>query len=180
MFNCSLTAVDLNQGSGSELTVRIKMNTTRWSRSTSHKASLLMQSHRRVDRDRAGSMSKLLSSIVAAALTVPFIAVAANFPPKFNVAPGCKAAAAINQTMDLSVAQNYQSCMDDEEAARQELIQNWSSFTPQDQVRCVGQTQINGMPSYAEVLACLQVTGKSPAQPTEKKSRLDANTDPWR
>ena len=33
------------------------------------------------------------------------------------------------------------------------------------------------MPSYAEVLACLQVTAKSPAQPTEKKSRLDANTD---
>ena len=86
-------------------------------------------------------MSKLLSSIVAASLTVPVMAVAANFPPKFNVTPGFKAAAAINQTMDLSVAQNYQSCMDDEEAARQELIQNWPSFAPQDQVRCVGQTQ---------------------------------------
>jgi hypothetical protein len=122
-------------------------------------------------------MSKLLSSIVAAVLTVPFMAVAANFLPKFNVAPGCKAAAAINQTMDLSVTQNYQSCMDDEEGARQELSQNWSGFTPQDQARCVSQTQINGMPSYVEVLACLQVTAKSPVQPAEKKSRLDTNTD---
>ena len=113
-------------------------------------------------------MGKLLSSIFAAALAGPFITVAASSPPKFNVAPGCKAAAAINQAIDLSVAQNYQNCMDDEEAARQQLVQSWSSFTPQDQVRCVGQTQMNGMPSYAEVLGCLQVTAKSPAQPTEK------------
>jgi hypothetical protein len=117
------------------------------------------------------SMVNLSSSILAAALTGLFTTAALNFPPKFNVAPGCKAAAAINQAMDLSVAQNYKACMDDEEVARQQLLQSWSSFTPQDQARCVGQTQINGMPSYVEVLGCLLVTAKSPPQPTEKKSR---------
>ncbi len=122
-------------------------------------------------------MGKLLSRILAAALAGLFIAAAPTSPPKFNVAPGCKAAAAINQAMDLSVGQNYQTCIDDEEAARQQLVQNWSSFPPQGRTRCVGQTQINGMPSYVEVLACLQVTAKSTAQPTEKKSRAEAKTD---
>jgi hypothetical protein len=122
-------------------------------------------------------MGHLLSTILAASLTSLFTTVAVNFPPKFNVAPGCKAAAAINQAMELSVAQNYQSCMDDEESARQQLHQNWSSFTPQDQARCVSQTQMNGMPSYAEVLGCLLVIAKSPSQPTEKKSRPEAKPD---
>ena len=36
---------------------------------------------------------------------------AADAPPKFNPAAGCKAAAAIDQSMDLSVSQSYDSCM---------------------------------------------------------------------
>ena len=40
---------------------------------------------------------------------------AADAPPKFNAAAGCKAAAAIDQSMDLSVSQSYDSCMKDEE-----------------------------------------------------------------
>ena len=122
-------------------------------------------------------MRRLILGVLLAALAGPCMAVAANFPPKFNVAPGCKAAAAINQVMDLSVAQNYKSCMDDEEDARQQLVQNWSSFSSQDQARCVGQTQVNGMPSYAEVLACLQVTANSPLLSTEKKTRTDAKNE---
>jgi hypothetical protein len=122
-------------------------------------------------------MGNLLSSILAASLTSLLTTVAVNFPPKFNVAPGCKAAAAINQAMELSVAQNYQSCIDDEEAARQQLLQSWSSFTAQDQARCVGQTQMNGMPSYVEVLGCLLVTAKSSPQATEKKSRPETKPD---
>ena len=122
-------------------------------------------------------MRKLFSCILAAGLAGPCIAVAANLPPKFNVAPGCKAAAAINQVMDLSVSQNYTSCMEDEEDARQQLVRNWASFSPKDQARCVGQTQVNGMPSYAEVLACLQVTANSPLVSPEKKSRPDSKIE---
>ena len=122
-------------------------------------------------------MRRLILGVLLAALAGPCMAVAANFPPKFNVAPGCKAAAAINQVMDLSVSQNYTSCMEDEEDARQQLVRNWSSFSPQDQARCVGQTQVNGMPSYAEVLACLQVTANSPLVSPEKKSRTNSKNE---
>jgi hypothetical protein len=52
----------------------------------------------------------------------------ADAPPKFNVAPGCKAAAAINQSMDLAVSQDYQSCMNDEESAHEQLVQSWSKY----------------------------------------------------
>jgi hypothetical protein len=74
----------------------------------------------------------LVSALSGLVLTV------ADAPPKFNAAAGCKAAAAIDQSMDLSVSQSYDSCMKDEESARQQLVQTWSKYTPQDKSRCVG------------------------------------------
>ena len=83
---------------------------------------------------------------------------AADAPPKFNAAAGCKAAAAIDQSMDLSVSQSYDSCMNDEESARKELMNTWAKYTPQKKSRCVGRTEVGGTPSYVEVLECLLVT----------------------
>jgi hypothetical protein len=48
--------------------------------------------------------------------------------------------------------------MKDEESAHQELVQSWSKYKPPERTRCVGQTEVGGMPSYVEVLECLQVT----------------------
>ena len=95
------------------------------------------------------SMVSALSGLV---LTV------ADAPPKFNPAAGCKAAAAIDQSMDLSVSQSYDSCMKDEESARQELVHTWFKYTAQDKSRCVGHTEVGGTPSYVEILECLLVT----------------------
>ena len=99
----------------------------------------------------------------------------ANAPPKFNVAPGCKAAAAINQSMDLAVSQDYQSCMNDETSAHQELVQSWSKYSAAEKERCVGQTEVGGMPSYVEVLECLLVTVNvgNPVPPMENAASPD-------
>jgi hypothetical protein len=103
-------------------------------------------------------MNIRLPIVVAGILAGSIVAAAADNPPKFNVAPGCKAAAAINQEMDLAVSQDYKSCMADEDSAKQQLDQSWSTYTTTDQRRCVGQTTDGGMPSYVEVLECLLVT----------------------
>jgi hypothetical protein len=102
-------------------------------------------------------MSIMFPTTLTAALSGLVLAVA-DGPPKFNVAPGCKAAAAINQSMDLAVSQSYESCMNDEESARKELTNTWTKYTQQEKTRCVGQTEVGGTPSYVEVLECLLVT----------------------
>jgi hypothetical protein len=94
---------------------------------------------------------------LAAALTGSVITIA-DGPRNFNVAAGCKAAAAINQEMDLAVSQSYQSCMNDEASARAQLTQSWSNYAAADKSRCIGQTEDGGMPSYVEVQECLQIT----------------------
>src|SRR5215472_1049431 len=84
----------------------------------------------------------------------------ADAPPKFNVESGCKDAVALDQSMDTDpgVSQNYQSCMNDETSAHEELVQSWSKYSAAEKERCVGQTEVGGMPSYVEVLECLLVT----------------------
>jgi hypothetical protein len=124
----------------------------------------------------------LPSAIVSAA--VAWIIAVADAPPKFDAAPGCKAAAAINRSLDLSVSQDYQSCMNDEESARTELVQNWSTYPADAKTRCVGQTTDGGTPSYVEVVECIVVTinvstdsaapsqdAKTPPQNTKKKTQ---------
>jgi hypothetical protein len=102
-------------------------------------------------------MGTIFPHLLAAKLAGLVLTIA-DAPPKFNVAPGCKAASAIEQSMDLALSQDYQSCMNDEESAHRELVQKWSKFKPDDRTRCVGQAGAGGMPSYVEVLECLLVT----------------------
>jgi hypothetical protein len=124
----------------------------------------------------------LPSTLLSAAVT--WIVAIADAPPKFDAAPGCKAAAAINQSLDLSVSQDYESCMNDEESARSELVQNWNTYLADAKTRCVGQTTVGGTPSYVEVVECIVVTvnvsndsatpaqdAKPPQQDTKKKSQ---------
>jgi hypothetical protein len=44
------------------------------------------------------------------------------------------------------------------DSAKEELQKGWSKYSADDKRRCVGQTDVGGMPSYVEVVECLQVT----------------------
>jgi hypothetical protein len=103
-------------------------------------------------------MNITLPLLLAGALTGGVIPVADTSFPQFNPAPGCKAASAINQSIDLAVSQDYKACMADEDSAKKELQQTWSKYSAADKKRCVGQTEDGGMPSYVEVQECLVVT----------------------
>jgi hypothetical protein len=102
---------------------------------------------------------------VAAANLLNLTLAVADGPPRFDSAAGCKAASQINQSLDLSVSQDYQACMKDEDAARQELNQDWAKYDAKERTRCVGQTTVGGFPSYVEVVECLRVTVDLKSQP---------------
>ena len=113
----------------------------------------------------------LVGAVTGSALMV------ADAPPKFNVESGCKDAVALDQSMEIdrSVSQNYQSCMNDEASAHEELVQSWSKYSAAEKTRCVGQTEVGGMPSYVEVLECLLVTVNvgNPVPPMENAASPD-------
>ena len=57
--------------------------------------------------------------------------------------------------------QTFSSCMNDENSARQELIKVWASYSTPLQARCQAEASAGGLPSYVDLLVCLQVAGDS-------------------
>ena len=77
--------------------------------------------------------------------------VAAGQVPNLDIAPGCRAAAAVD-----AGETSEQGCLVDERTARDALAKAWSGFASSDKTMCVDQTS-NYNPSYVELLSCLEM-----------------------
>jgi hypothetical protein len=53
---------------------------------------------------------------------------------------------------DLSFAR----CVRSEKAVRRRIVQAWSTYAPGDRQNCVAETTMGGLPSYTNLLGCLQ------------------------
>jgi len=97
-------------------------------------------------------MQPALAALALAAL--PLVSPVSDKVPMFDVAVSCRAAASAG----LSVSESYQSCMNDECSAHEELVRDWTTFTAADRGRCTAESSGDGLPSYVELLVCLQMS----------------------
>jgi hypothetical protein len=83
---------------------------------------------------------------------------AAKGPPALNVKPSCEAAAAPTAMEQIqgSNARDVANCMRSENEARDQLAKEWAQFPRGDQQRCTSVTKTGGIPSYVELLGCLE------------------------
>ena len=58
---------------------------------------------------------------------------------------------------DSAVGQEKKDCLESEQAIRDELVKQWSSFTPADKVACTNESKMGGESSYTELLTCLEM-----------------------
>ena len=92
-------------------------------------------------------------AFLMALLSTRFGNSAADSVPKLNVRPSCESAAA----GAVVASRNTESCLQDERGAQDQIIQNWSRYTPTDKAQCIGMVNTGGPPSYVELLACLEI-----------------------
>ncbi|GJD49259.1 hypothetical protein OPKNFCMD_1989 [Methylobacterium crusticola] len=85
--------------------------------------------------------------LVGAALWIT----AADRVPVFDIKPGCHAASTL---MDLA-PDREQRCYEDEASARAEVAKQWARFPAGDRQRCTAEAQLDGTPSYVDLLECL-------------------------
>jgi len=69
--------------------------------------------------------------------------------PRLNFAASCRAASENKATQD--------SCIGDEERARDQLAKDWGRFSPANQNQCTQLSSMKGFQSYVELLTCLQM-----------------------
>jgi len=84
---------------------------------------------------------------------MPLVIAAADQVPSFDVNPTCRGAAATAG----AGGRGLDVCVRTELGARDQLAQEWSTFPPADRTRCIQLTNMTRMPSYVQVLTCLEM-----------------------
>jgi hypothetical protein len=79
--------------------------------------------------------------------------------PTLNVEQVCRGIAQQGGVSfhDTDIAEEKKNCLDSEKAIRDELVKEWSSFTPADKVACTNESTMGGDSSYTELLTCLEM-----------------------
>jgi hypothetical protein len=90
----------------------------------------------------------------AFALASSLFTVVADRVPVLKVEPSCRAAGGVS----MSTGRTMESCMNDENAARDELGTAWAKFSAADKSHCLTMVTTGGGPSYVELLSCLEMS----------------------
>jgi len=94
-------------------------------------------------------MKTLLAALLLASASIA----AAQGIPTIDVGPSCRAAA----KGSVGMQQDYESCRKSEDAARQALVKEWSTFIPADRGSCFRLTTTGTPGTYTELLTCLEM-----------------------
>jgi hypothetical protein len=73
----------------------------------------------------------------------------ADGPPKLDVSISCKGSKQLT-------GRDKEACLLDEGAGQRTLAKNWSKYRADDKTHCVAHVQTGGVPSYVELLSCLE------------------------
>jgi hypothetical protein len=73
----------------------------------------------------------------------------ADGPPKLDVTRTCNGAAQ-------ATGRAKESCLEDEQVGQSTLARNWSKYRADNKTRCLAIVRIGGVPSYVELLSCLE------------------------
>jgi hypothetical protein len=106
------------------------------------------------DKNRALGLSGIALLFALAAN----VAARADDVPNLNIDPVCRGIAQQakdpGERGDADVG--FSQCIKSEEAMRQKLKGEWSSFAPADKTNCVGSEQ-GGLASYTDLVTCLEM-----------------------
>ena len=79
--------------------------------------------------------------------------------PSLDIEPVCRGIAKQATTAgerggpDLGLSQ----CLKSEQAMREHLVQEWSTFAAADKASCVGEEKLGPLPSYTDLATCLEM-----------------------
>jgi hypothetical protein len=102
--------------------------------------------------------------------------------PNLNVEQVCEGIAKQGGVTfhDPAVAQEKKNCLDSEQAIRDELVKQWSTFSPVDKTHCVNESVMGGESSYTELLTCLEMARDVRAMHIEQQQGQSSGTTPPR
>lgn len=94
--------------------------------------------------------------------------------PHFDVRPSCRAAAVSDPGLRraLSAASAENSCVESEHNSRDTLQKDWRTFSAVARRDCTRLSTLGGLPSYTELLTCLEMWRDARQLPREQNSEV--------
>ena len=110
----------------------------------------------------------MFPTLSAALVAVPLVVVAADQVPSFDLNPTCSGAI----PSPVTGGRGTDVCKRSELGARDQLVREWSTFPAAERTRCVQLTNMTRMPSYVQVLTCLETARdtRGPVSPKERST----------
>jgi hypothetical protein len=93
--------------------------------------------------------------------------------PTLDVTSTCRAAT----NLHLTDSQDYNTCMQGEQQAQDQLRKGWSSYSPAIRTRCTREATTGGSPSYVDLFECMDMA-KDAAQLEAIGNAVDMTTSP--
>lgn len=101
---------------------------------------------------------------ITSVLTAIGLAVALSAPsygqhegvPAFDMDPTCRGGAAEENVDAADRKATFETCIQQERQAQDELKASWSTFPASDKRDCTSAAEMDGPPSYVDLLVCLQ------------------------
>jgi len=101
----------------------------------------------------------LTTCILILSLMTPILPARSDELPVLNVLPVCRGitsqGAAPLQAGDRSVT--LKQCLDAEQADRETMKNEWSTFSASDKKHCIAEATMGGESSYTELVTCLEM-----------------------
>ena len=90
--------------------------------------------------------------LAAIPLTMQLVAMAVSQPPDLDVHASCRAVEPRS-----APGTSREVCQRSEREASSRLTREWKDFRPADRRYCMGLSTLGGLPSYVELLTCLEL-----------------------
>jgi hypothetical protein len=101
--------------------------------------------------------------------------------PDYNITSACRALSAVPEarTVDSTRPDAISHCIEAEKQAREQLLTQWSQFSPADRSMCVGVSSAGSVdPVYTELITCLEMTRDSKQLTAKGATPKAVPTDP--
>jgi hypothetical protein len=96
----------------------------------------------------------------------PLVIPAGEGVPVINVEKTCKDSVAADKEANLALPQSFDNCMRDENSAKQQVSDVWSTYPAPVRARCEQEATLLGEGSYVDLLTCMQMSDPAKLTPT--------------
>ena len=102
-------------------------------------------------------MNYFVPTIAVAMIMAAILSARSDDIPTLDVNPVCRGIASQGELEVGLQRTNYEQCLQSEQAVRDEIKKEWSTFSTGDKTHCVALAKTGGESSYTELITCMEM-----------------------